>query len=146
MPQASFKIAAKPTSQLQLGSINALIQVGQYREAFIQLQPLVQADPMNAALLEAVSDCYWHMGTTNQAMVVLNTIADIWPDNIIVWGKLGARNMALGDKPAAGAAFERMLELEPNSALALTALNLIKTFAPDSEHAEKLQLLAKDAT
>ncbi|TLP59325.1 hypothetical protein FEE96_17130 [Parasedimentitalea maritima] len=146
LPQASFRIADDPTNQSQLDHATALMQVGQHRQAFVQLQPLVKADPMNPSLLEAVSDCYWLMGTTGQSMVVLNTIADIWPDNVAIWGKLGARNLALGDKSAAETAFERMLALTPDSALALAALNLIKTFAPDSPRAQKLRLLAADTS
>lgn len=128
-----------------LAEAQALLKTGQPQAALSRLLPQVQADPSNPALLHLVSDCYWKTELAERTFVVLDAITQTWPENIAAWYKIGSRKLAVGDKPAAAAAFRQMLDIDPMSAQALTALNLVSPLAPDSPEAEKLRQLAGSA-
>ncbi|PCJ07420.1 MAG: hypothetical protein COB16_10985 [Rhodobacteraceae bacterium] len=76
MASHTQRIFKRPAQQTQMQPIGDLMRTGQFREALTLMQPMVEADPMNAALLETVSDCYWRLGLNDRAISILKAIVE----------------------------------------------------------------------
>ncbi|MFW8636513.1 tetratricopeptide repeat-containing sulfotransferase family protein [Cribrihabitans pelagius] len=134
--------ASLPTPEARAKPIEFLMKTGQYSQALGLLLPKVQAEPPALDVLHAVADCYWGMDMTERCFLVLDAVADTWPEHLETWHKIGTRKLALGDRAAASAAFHKMLDLDPVSAMALSSLHLADPLAADSAEAAKLRQLA----
>lgn len=111
---------------------------GAFGEALKLLQPLLAAQPADPQVLDVVADCYWDMGRTAQAMEVMEAMIALWPDLPALLGKRAARYLSLGQEAAAKTDFQSMLRLQPGNLQIISALNVIETFAPDSQEAQFL--------
>ena len=77
------------------------------------------------------------------AIDVMKYAVEKWPENATSWGRLGLMLQTVGDLKGASDAFEKVLEIQPNSVPALCALNGIETFNIKSAYASRLEALGR---
>ena len=138
-------IATPPAAKSDpiLTAAHASLAKGDYAAALQVVLPFVETPPIDAAHLDIALTCYWHLGDTGTALALLELAIRLSPESPMVWGKLGAMLLSMGEKDGAAAAFEQTLQLQPRSVTALGALNLITRFGRDSHRARLLRELAK---
>lgn len=114
-----------------------------YPAALQAVLPFLKSVPVNTKYLDVAVTCYWHLGDTRTALSLLQVLISLLPEDRATWGKMGAMLLAMGEKTGAAAAFERCLQLQPRSASALGALNLITPFEKGTHRARLLRDLAQ---
>ncbi|CUH82099.1 putative PEP-CTERM system TPR-repeat lipoprotein [Tritonibacter multivorans] len=123
--------------------VDAMIAAGEYSNALEKMLPQVQEATIEVGLLERSADCFFHIRDMQNAIDVMKYAVDKWPDQASSWGRLGLMLQTVGDLKGASAAFEKVLEIEPNSVPALCALNGIETFSIKSAYASRLEALGR---
>lgn len=123
--------------------VDAMIAAGEYSNALEKMLPQVQEATIELGLLERSADCFFHIRDMQNAIDVMKYAVDKWPDQARSWGRLGLMLQTVGDLKGASEAFEKVLEIEPNSVPALCALNGIETFSIKSAYASRLEALGR---
>ncbi len=124
-------------------TVDGLMSTGKFAQSLSVMLPYVQSGEIDTGLLERTADCFLEMRDYDNAINVMRYIAQSDAEDAGSWGKLGLMLQTNGDLSGAEAAFERVLQLEPNSIPALTALNRMKTFGVDSLYAQRLLSLSE---
>jgi len=135
---------APAAGRFDIAQHHALIDAGRYVTALRAIQPLLAADPANPALLEAASDCYWHLERRDRAVHILRTLHEHWPDRQSAALRLAARLATLGAQDEARAVFEDILARDPACSAAVLGLCGLRRPAPDSPEAQLLRDMSSD--
>ena len=124
-------------------TVDGLMSTGKYAQSLSVMLPYVKSGELDLRLLERTADCFYEMRDFDNAINVMKYITDSHPEDAASWGKLGLMLQSNGELSDAATAFEQVLQQDPNSIPALTALNGIETFSVDSLYAQRLLSLSE---
>ncbi|KUP92491.1 tetratricopeptide repeat-containing sulfotransferase family protein [Tritonibacter horizontis] len=124
-------------------TVDGLMSTGKYAQSLSVMLPYVKSGELDLRLLERTADCFYEMRDFDNAINVMKHITDSHPEDAASWGKLGLMLQSNGELSDAATAFEQVLQQDPNSIPALTALNGIETFSVDSLYAQRLLSLSE---
>ncbi|MBI2685767.1 MAG: tetratricopeptide repeat protein [Acidobacteria bacterium] len=113
--------------QVLLGAATVLECLNKPADAVRLLRQAVRIRPSSAEAHELLGLLYGEMGEMDAARESLQTAARLNPDSANVHLSLGIWYQAANDFPKAAAAFRRVLQYEPNNAVARDALRKVET-------------------
>lgn len=120
-----------------------LIERGDFTQAAALLGDLARALPVDPVLLQDLAHCHWQLGDQYNALQLIGAAAENRPDDPGIWARMGAMAYGAGQIELSRHALEAALNLRPDFAAALVALNRIEPFARDGQRGKKLRALAQ---
>lgn len=97
-----------------LGRVDALIAAHDFLPAIELLTQILEICPWSTEIHELRSDCYLKIGEPSKAILDLNALAKLIPDNTKAYYKLSELNYALGDAEYALNNIRECLKLDPD--------------------------------
>jgi tetratricopeptide (TPR) repeat protein len=108
--------------QKRLARAEALIGIGRYREAIVELGALAGSDPQNSYVLCSLSLCHYELGEFRKALDFAGKAAAADPDQEWAFRLMSSCHMLLGNSREALKAAETAAEIEPEHPYALQSL------------------------